>query len=171
MIKIRQYNDKITIDGSTKNAFIEIRYSGSFVGEVAISSVHVAMNKNTIYLTDIKDDLSDEVFMRYYGNLKITSVYSHQKWEDTKIIAKIPEDFSRYSDKINRMATKFDSSDIVYDKFGEPDRYKGNVKSLLSYRNNDKQYYLSKNKRSGFLPKSYMVKEKKILKTLKQGVE
>ena len=95
MIKIRQYNDKITIDGSTKNAFIEIRYSGSFVGEVAISSVHVAMNKNTIYLTDIKDDLSDEVFMRYYGNLKITSVYSHQNWEDTKFIAKIPEDFSR----------------------------------------------------------------------------
>ena len=155
-----------------KEEDVDVVLPDAYEGEQKESSpITDALKAEDEFYKNIADDLSDEVFMRYYGNLKITSVYSHQKWEDTKIIAKIPEDFSRYSDKINRMATKFDSSDIVYDKFGEPDRYKGNVKSLLSYRNNDKQYYLSKNKRSGFLPKSYMVKEKKILKTLKQGVE
>ena len=166
--------DKVldTAEEIAKEVDVDVVLPDAYEGEQKESSpITDALKAEDEFYKNIADDLSDEVFMRYYGNLKITSVYSHQKWEDTKIIAKIPEDFSRYSDKINRMATKFDSSDIVYDKFGEPDRYKGNVKSLLSYRNNDKQYYLSKNKRSGFLPKSYMVKEKKILKTLKQGVE
>ena len=54
MLKIEQYYDEIFLKDCVGVPLVQINYRGTFVGDVLIDGLHISMNKNTIYITNIR---------------------------------------------------------------------------------------------------------------------
>ena len=108
--------------------------------------------------------------MKYYGNFKIIGIYEFIVTENPLMgreIEKSPGIHKSYmSDEVNKIKFKYEKNYSTYEDFNKTNKYRKDVTSLLSYKKNDMQYYLSKNGRTNKFPS----KEKKILKSLKQEV-
>tara|TARA_R110002074_G_scaffold8763_3_gene35584 strand:+ start:2072 stop:2572 length:501 start_codon:yes stop_codon:yes gene_type:complete len=164
-VKISQYTDKIYLENCSGYKLIEIKYSGTFIADVVPEDVTIIMNKNTICIMDIGNGFDNQVFMNYYGNLNIDSIFYYEDGY------KIPGGIIKYSDEVNKIKSKFDESTSKYEDFNKTNKYIKNVNSILSYKKAGRTIHLTHNKKYNSMSKGIRKKELQILKNLKQGVK
>ena len=164
-IKISQYPDKIYLDNCSGQRLIHIEYSGTFVADVLPNEVTIMMDKNKIFIMDIGDGFDNQVFMNYYGNFYIKSIFYYEDGY------RIPGVITRYSDEVDKINSRFDESTSKYEDFNKTNKYIKNIKSLLSYKKGGRVVNITEKKKYNSSSKDIKSKELKILKNLKQGVK
>jgi len=171
MFRMKKYIDTIYLEDCEQFELIEIKYSGTFVGHIAIDNLMVNMGSSSIVILDINRNFDDEIFMRYYGNFKIKGLYGYKKENDFGDIIKQPGACYTYTDEINKIHKTFSKTNLKYSDLNKTNKYIKNVESLLSYNRRDKTTLLCKNGRKGTALKKSQSRENNILKNLQQGVE
>jgi hypothetical protein len=132
-ITLTQRVNEINIENAEDMVAIEIKYSGSFVGEVLGNTI-TGMNNNKIIIGFLSPP--SETLMTYYGNFKIISIKAFDKTKTRVGINKII-----ITDELGNISSKWSESTTTYENYNQTNKYIPKTKSLIaSTLNNEKRY-------------------------------
>ena len=158
-IKIEQKENEIYLTGYEDADLIDIRYNGTFVGDL-IPRGYVSMNDKRIIAHNITKESTNDLFMRYVGNVQITEVFVYTKDNVYGGVVKID------SDEFNNVAGEWKGSDSKWEKLGYNNNHEKDLGTMLAYIKDNKRYYLHRGKRTKTIPKKIKTNEKNILNNL-----
>tara|TARA_R100001594_G_scaffold14406_2_gene30639 strand:- start:2147 stop:2656 length:510 start_codon:yes stop_codon:yes gene_type:complete len=159
---IDQYSNEILMTGKTPVFAMDIRYSGTFVGELNIPAQVVSMNNNRILLSRIDGLEFEGLILTYEGKLSIKGIHIY-----TGRFNKVPCKIIKHSDDFNKTAETWNTLGDKYEDLDKTNKNESYRKTLLSYKKGEKDVYLHKglrHKNVGKLPQ----RELKILQTIKE---
>ncbi len=158
-LKINQYYNEIYLKNLYESNVLEIIYYGTFVGNFLVDA-NVFMNSNKIIIFGMESPVDNKLLMNYEGNFLIKRVYTYENGKQKAGGVK------HYFDEIENIYSRLDTSDSKWEELDKTNRYYKNVSSLLSYKKNNRRYYLTK--RNGYAQTSQKLNQssKKILNKL-----
>jgi len=158
-IRVDQYKNDVYIKDYRGAILIDIRYSGTFIGDM-IPTGFVAMNSSRIIIYNIQQDLPHDLFMNYEGNLRIRSIFAYTKDKTYSGVINIE------SDEWDRISGKWDEIELTWEDYDHSQKYIKDVNTMLSYIKQDDRYYLRGGKRQKTIPAKAKRNEKNILSNL-----
>ena len=127
MIRLIQRANQINLENADAVKSFEIKYSGSFVGEV-IGNAKVRLTRNKIFIDYIEPP--GDMFMVYEGNFSIRQIIAHDnEGEKVNVLKSIK------SDEWKRVKAKYDSTSKWTD-YNETISYPSSVKTMVAYKIN-----------------------------------
>ena len=124
IVKLIQRANEINLENADTIKSFEIRYSGSFVGEV-IGNAKVRLTRNKIFIDYIESP--NDMFMIYEGNLRILQITAYDNNNNKINITR-----SLKSDEWQRVKDKYDSTSKWTD-YNETIKYPKSVKTMVAY--------------------------------------
>ena len=158
-IKLDQKQNEIYLTGYEGADLIDIRYSGTFIGDL-IPKGFVAMNDKRIIIYNAEKESTNDLFMRYEGNLQIRDIFVYTKENSYAGVVQID------SDDFNNITGEWEDSDSKWEKLGYSNKYEKDLGSMLAYIKGKKRYYLSRGNRTNTIPSKIKTNEKNIVHNL-----
>ena len=124
VVKFIQRANEINLKNADTVKSFEIRYSGSFVGEV-IGNAKVRLTRNKIFIDYIEPP--EDMFMIYEGNLRMLQITAYDNNNNKINITR-----SLKSDEWQRVKAKYDSTSKWTD-YNETIKYPRSVKTMVAY--------------------------------------
>ena len=124
IVKLIQRVNEINLENANTVKSFEIRYSGSFVGEV-LGNAEVKLTRNKIFIDYIESP--GDMFMIYEGHLSIRQIVAHDNEGEKVDVQK-----SIKSDEWQRVKAKYDSTSKWTD-YNETIKYPRSVKTMVAY--------------------------------------
>ena len=124
VVEFIQRANEINLENADTVKSFEIRYSGSFVGEV-IGNAKVRLTRNKIFIDYIEPP--EDMFMIYEGNLRMLQITAYDNNNNKINITR-----SLKSDEWQRVKAKYDSTSKWTD-YNETIKYPRSVKTMVAY--------------------------------------
>ena len=125
MVKLIQRANEINLENADTVKSFEIKYSGSFVGEV-LGNAEVKLTRNKIFIEYIEPP--SEMLMIYMGNLRIMQIMAHNNEGEKVDVWK-----SIKSDEWKKVKARLDTSTSKWTDYNETIKYPKSVKTMVAY--------------------------------------
>ena len=159
---IDQYSEEVFISGNPPIFVMDIRYSGTFVGQLHIPAQVVSISKNRMLLSRVDGLNFEGLLLSYKGDLSLRGIRIY-----TGRFDKLPTKIIKHSDHFNKKRESYLTLQDKYEDLGDTNKDYYHRKTLLSYRKGNREVYLCNGMRHTNVAK-LPSKELKILKTIKE---
>ena len=125
IVKLIQRVNEINLENSDTIKSFEIRYSGSFVGDV-MGNTKVKLTRNKIFIEYI--ETPGDMLMIYEGNLSMRQITAYNIEG-----AKVDVRKSIKSDEWKKVSAEYDTSTSKWTDYNETIKYPKSVKTMVAY--------------------------------------
>ena len=135
MVKLIQRANEINLENADTLKSFEIRYSGSFVGEV-LGNAKVKLTRNKIFIEYIEPPV--DMFMIYEGNISMRQITAYNIEGENVDVRK-----SIKSDEWKKVSAKYDTSTSKWTDYNETIKYPRSVKTMVAYTDNGVRKFIN----------------------------